>query len=178
MKYGVAIFPEKKVQDIANSYRKRYDPHYGLIPPHITLKEAFTLEEETGNQEETITNIVQHLEKVAERTAPFTIFLNKIGTFHPNSNTIYVSMYDGADIIQLHDLINEGPLSHPETYAFIPHITIGQKLSEDELLDVYGSLRMTNISIETKIDRFHLLYQLENQSWCLYQSFILNGHKE
>ncbi|MFP3325996.1 hypothetical protein R0K05_23370, partial [Planococcus sp. SIMBA_160] len=26
MKYGVVIFPSKKLQDIANSYRKRYDP--------------------------------------------------------------------------------------------------------------------------------------------------------
>ena len=41
MYFGIATFPEKEVQDIANSYRKRYDPHYSLIPPHITLKEKF-----------------------------------------------------------------------------------------------------------------------------------------
>lgn len=41
MKVGVAIFPSKKLQDIANSYRKRYDSQYALIPPHITLKAAF-----------------------------------------------------------------------------------------------------------------------------------------
>ena len=38
MKFGVVIFPSKKLQDLANSYRKRYDPHYSLITPHLTLK--------------------------------------------------------------------------------------------------------------------------------------------
>ena len=46
MRYGIAIFPSKEIQDEANSYRKRYDPHYPLIPPHITLKDAFEADDE------------------------------------------------------------------------------------------------------------------------------------
>ena len=46
MKVGVVIFPSKKLQDLANSYRKRYDPHYALIPPHLTLKASFDSTEE------------------------------------------------------------------------------------------------------------------------------------
>lgn len=45
MKYGIAIFPSKKLQDKVNSLRKRYDPHYALIPPHITLKTPFEIED-------------------------------------------------------------------------------------------------------------------------------------
>lgn len=41
MKYGIALFPSKKLQDLVNSYRKRYDTHYALVPPHVTLKTAF-----------------------------------------------------------------------------------------------------------------------------------------
>ena len=41
MKYGIVAFPSKKLQDLANTYRKRYDPHYAQITPHITLKDAF-----------------------------------------------------------------------------------------------------------------------------------------
>ena len=33
----------KKLQDIANSYRKRYDTNYALIPPHLTLRTPFEL---------------------------------------------------------------------------------------------------------------------------------------
>ncbi len=40
MKFGVVIFPSKKLQDLANSYRKRYDSHYALIPPHLNVKEC------------------------------------------------------------------------------------------------------------------------------------------
>src|SRR5699024_5327838 len=42
MKYGVAIFPSKEIQDEVNAYRKRYDPKYSQIPPHITIKAAFS----------------------------------------------------------------------------------------------------------------------------------------
>ena len=45
MKFGVVIFPSKKLQDLVNSYRKRYDPHYALISPHLTLN-AFEANEE------------------------------------------------------------------------------------------------------------------------------------
>lgn len=38
MYYGIVAFPQKHVQDKVNALRKRYDPHYSLIPPHITLK--------------------------------------------------------------------------------------------------------------------------------------------
>ena len=45
MKYGIVAFPSKKVQDFANSYRKRYDPHYALITPHMTVKGVFEANE-------------------------------------------------------------------------------------------------------------------------------------
>ena len=60
MYFGIATFPAKEVQDFANSYRKRYDPHYTLIPPHITLKERFELEQEKVNQ------LTQELERIAK----------------------------------------------------------------------------------------------------------------
>lgn len=50
MKFGVVIFPSKKLQDLANSYRKRYDPHYALITPHLTLKNAFEASEEEARE--------------------------------------------------------------------------------------------------------------------------------
>ena len=37
------LYFHQKLQDIANSYRKRYDPNYALIPPHLTLRTPFEL---------------------------------------------------------------------------------------------------------------------------------------
>ncbi|MFD1426773.1 2'-5' RNA ligase [Kroppenstedtia sanguinis] len=169
MKFGIATFPGKVIQDFANSYRKRYDPNYTLIPPHITLKESFHLDEKMLPQ------AVEHLEQVAQETAPFNIHFHKIGSFHPTNNVVYMAVENADEINRLHEKINRGQLHHESGYKFIPHITIGQKLPQDELLDVYGSLRMLSVDMNSWIDRFHLMYQLENGSWTLYQSFLLQG---
>ena len=83
MKYGIVIFPSKPIQDEANTYRKRYDSHYALIPPHITLKTGFDADDET------ISELIIELKKIANATEPFTININKVSTFAPVTNTIY-----------------------------------------------------------------------------------------
>ena len=61
MKYGIVLFPSKKLQDIANSYRKRYDPNYALIPPHLTLRTPFEVSEDE------ISGVVATLERAFKR---------------------------------------------------------------------------------------------------------------
>ncbi|MDR6224884.1 YjcG family protein [Desmospora profundinema] len=170
MKYGIVIFPEKKVQDFVNSYRKRYDPHYALIPPHITLKEAFELEDSQ------LPHAIEDLDQVSREASPFDINLTKVSTFYPTNHVIYVAVEESEHVYTLHEKINSGMLHHESGYKFIPHITIGQKMFEDELHDVYGSLRMNRFDLQTRVDRFHLLYQLENGSWTIYQTFLLRGN--
>ncbi len=82
MKYGIVAFPSKPIQDEINSYRKRYDPHYALIPPHLTLKEEFEADDEK------IENLITDLKHIANETEPFTINVNKVSTFAPVTNTI------------------------------------------------------------------------------------------
>lgn len=166
MKYGIAIFPQKHVQDLANSYRKRYDPHYALIPPHITLKEAFEMNDAD------LEKVVDHLEKVAKESQPFQIHFHKVSHFHPANNVIYLAVNNHEPIRTLHEKINSGILHHHHRFPFTPHLTIGQKMPTDELHDVYGSLRMRTFDLRSEVDRFHLLYQLENGSWSVYQSFV------
>ena len=50
MKYGIVAFPSKKLQDLANAYRKRYDPHYALITPHMTIKDVFEADDKEIKQ--------------------------------------------------------------------------------------------------------------------------------
>src|SRR5699024_7119024 len=97
MKYGIAIFPSKPIQDAANSYRKRYDPKYALIPPHITLKEAFHVDDQT------IADLIPELKKIANQMEPFTININKVSTFAPVTNTIYLKV---DPVQELDDLFN------------------------------------------------------------------------
>ncbi|WP_430787571.1 YjcG family protein [Virgibacillus flavescens] len=166
MKYGIAIFPSKPVQDKANALRKRYDPHYALIPPHITLKEAFEADDDT------IHKLVSELRAIAKETAPIKININKVSTFAPVTNTIYMKVEATKEIVDLFEKMQSGRFPANKEYSFVPHITVAQKLSDQEYADVYGSLTMKDIQLEDKVDRFQLLYQLENGSWTVYESFV------
>jgi 2'-5' RNA ligase len=167
MKYGIAIFPSKNLQDKVNSYRKRYDPHYALIPPHITLKEPFdATEEELQDQ-------ISYISSVAKNTEPFSLHINKVGSFHPVNNVIYLKVNDSTELTSLHDELYAGPLAQSQPYNFVPHLTLGQKLSDEEHSDVLERLRMIDIEHEETINRFQLLYQLENGHWTVYETFRL-----
>ncbi|WP_138751886.1 2'-5' RNA ligase family protein [Paenibacillus sinopodophylli] len=170
MLYGIVVFPEKHVQDFANSLRRRHDPHYSAIPAHLTIREAaeWTHEE--------LEHAVEHLEQVTSTLSPFTIQLNRVSTFYPVNHVLYMALEDTNMTQQLHDSICSGPLVlEAAKYVFTPHVTIGQELSADELHDLYGNLRMQEINLSSKIDRVHLLYQTDNGSWTAYQSFLLRG---
>jgi 2'-5' RNA ligase len=150
-----------------NSYRKRYDPHYALIPPHLTLKNGFEATEEEAVQ------FAEKLRNLAENHHAFSLKPTKVSSFQPVNNVIYFKVEKTEEIKSLHADINQEFSDQNLEYAFVPHITIGQNLSNDEHSDVFGSLSMTKINHEEMVDRFHLLYQLENGSWTVYETFRL-----
>ena len=83
MKYGVAIFPSENIQAEANAYRKRYDPKYTLIKPHITIKPAFSL------LDQSIDTLTEKLSEIAKNVKPFTITISKVRSFAPVTYTIF-----------------------------------------------------------------------------------------
>jgi 2'-5' RNA ligase len=165
MKYGIAIFPSKEVQDLANSYRKRYDPAYSLIPPHITIKERFDANEGELN------DIITKLHTIASETRPFNISIKKVSSFYPVTNTVYLKVDPVQELLDLSEKMYSDDFPQERQFAFVPHITIGQNLSTDEHSDVYGSLKMDSFDIEEKVDRFQLLFQLENGTWVVHETF-------
>ncbi|MCI2253438.1 YjcG family protein [Domibacillus sp. 8LH] len=167
MKYGVVIFPSKSLQDKVNGYRKRYDPHYALVAPHITLKSPFDADEQD------ISKIAEQLRRVASLHQPFSYHVSKVKSFEPVNNVIYFKVDPNDTLTSLYEMLHTEEFPGEEPYGFVPHITIGQKLSNDEHSDVYGALQMESIDLTEKADRFHLLYQLENGSWTVYETFLL-----
>ncbi|MBD8067483.1 YjcG family protein [Bacillus sp. PS06] len=167
MKYGIAFFPSKKLQDLANSYRMRYDPHYSLIPPHVTLKNPF----EASDEE--ITSISAALHDISKNHESISLNVYKISSFSPVNNVIYLKIESNQALENLHSALHSGYFKDNADYAFVPHITIGQNLSDDEHSDVLGQLKMTTVNYQETMDRFHLLYQLENGSWTVYETFQL-----
>jgi len=169
MKYGIVAFPSKKLQDLANTYRKRYDPHYAQITPHMTLKDSFDATEED------IQSIIKQLDELTANYAPLTIHASRISSFFPTTNAIYFRIEPTEQLVAFNEAIQEKvPFGEPK-HVFVPHITIAQKMTDSEHDDIFGQLRMTGVDEKDTIDRIHLLYQLEDGSWTTYETFRLTG---
>lgn len=167
MKFGIACFPSKEVQDFANSYRKRYDPHYSLIQPHLTIREA---EEWSSGR---LKEAVAHLELAVKTLSPFTVRFNRFSSLLPGSAVIYLALEDSEPFIRCHEALCAGPLTEAsKSYRFHPHLTIGQQLGHDEANDILASLRKIPVSLSATIDRIHMLYQTENDAWTVHQTFL------
>jgi 2'-5' RNA ligase len=165
MKYGIAIFPSKTLQDIANSLRARYDSHYAQIPPHITLKEAFEAKD--------VNEVANEIKQITKEIKPFSINVYKFSSFNPVNNTIYMGIQENEELLTLQKKLNSGFFEQELKHQFVPHITVGQDLDDDEFHDVLGRLRMKTINHEEVCDRIQLLYQLDNGSWTVYETFLL-----
>ncbi|WP_018921476.1 2'-5' RNA ligase family protein [Salsuginibacillus kocurii] len=171
LSYGIAIFPSKSLQDQANAYRKRYDSHYLHIVPHVTLKSIIPLTSEE------VPDAMSEIEHIANETPPFPMHVYKVDTFHPKENKIFFKIAPDKTLAGLYQRLNEGWLGDKggSPRKFIPHLTVGQDLSNDEHFDVVGRLQLKNIDHCEYIDRIHLLYQLDNDSWAVYETFRLLG---
>lgn len=165
MKFGIVIFPSKSMQDTANSFRKRYDPHYSLIPPHVTLKPPFDAEEEKAKE------IASELCSITEKLQSFTLTVGRVSSFAPVNNVIYFKVEKTPELEALNEKLHTGYFAQEREYAFVPHVTIGQSMSDGEHSDVLGQLRMMEFHHEQTVDRLHLLYQLEDGSWTVYETF-------
>ncbi|GLC87719.1 YjcG family protein [Lysinibacillus piscis] len=169
MKYGIVAFPSKKLQDLANTYRKRYDPHFAQITPHMTLKDSFDASEEE------IQSVIKQLDELARNVAPLQIHASRISSFYPTTNAIYFRVEPTEQLTTLHQALEEKISFGEAKHVFVPHITIAQKMSDSEHDDVYGQLRMAGVDEKDVIDRIHLLYQLEDGSWTTFETFRLTG---
>ena len=169
MKIGVVLFPSKQVQDFANSYRKRYDTKYALISPHVTIKER------TEVSEEDLPKVLNYLQQVADSTKPIQLKIDGVRSFAPTNNVLYLKVLPTRDVLTLQQRLHEGVLSQAPKYEFLPHITIGQDLTDAELFDVLERMRMEQIHFEETITRMAVMYELENETWNVYETFRFRG---
>lgn len=171
MKYGIVAFPSKKLQDLANTYRKRYDPHYALVTPHMTLKDPFEADEAE------VSKISEALSTIASDFAPLHIHASRISSFFPVTNAIYFRIEPTEQLIAIHEEIAEAVPFGDKKHTFVPHITIAQKMTDSEHDDILSQLRMTGVDAAETIDRIHLMYQLEDGSWTAHETFRLTGER-
>jgi 2'-5' RNA ligase len=168
MKYGIAVFPDKKVQEAADRLRIRHDPHYSLIPAHLTVREAEPWSDEK------LAAAIAHLEAVSTALSPFTIAFNRVSSFFPVSHVLYMALEDPSPMVQLHQQVCTGPLAlEAQRYVYTPHLTLAQQLTADELYDLYGNWRMNKVNLTSTIEKLTLLQQSDKGTWKQLRAFDL-----
>ncbi|MCG7419311.1 hypothetical protein BHU61_02060 [Macrococcus epidermidis] len=167
MKLGIVLYPSKAYQDEINQYRKRYDSHYALITPHITIKEAFEVDDHD------IDAVTDKLKEVAKTIQPVEINVEKVSDFAPTQNIIYLKVNPNENLVKLFELLNDGSFYGTNTYPFVPHFTVGQGFSSQEFEDLKGQLSMKDVTHSEVIDKISLCYQLDNDTWNVKETFKL-----
>ena len=115
--YAIVYFPNINTEKI-NAFREKYDPHWNIIQPHITLVSPFSDISET--------QIFEHLERVTEDIKSFHIHL--LGLLKTDDHLLFLLIKEGRDkIIKVHNRLYSGILNSLEQkYIFDPHITLGE----------------------------------------------------
>lgn len=167
MKFGVALFPSKELQDKVNNYRKRYDSKYAFIPPHITVKEQFEADESEKDV------IVDKLKQVAKDHDPMEIQIKKVSSFAPTSPVIYFKVEPNETLTSIHESLNQGDFYGKDKHSFVPHFTIAQGTTSQQFEDTFSHLAMAGIDHKETLYKLSLAYQLENGMWQVSETFRL-----
>jgi len=107
---------------IADRIRRRYDPNFALIGPHVTVLPP--REVRLSRRE-----ILAEVHRIARQTPAFTVSLGAIRTFLPVMPVVFASIRGGAFSLQrLHRRLSGSPLRGAESFPYVPHLTLGQRL--------------------------------------------------
>ncbi|CDZ99205.1 2',5' RNA ligase family [Jeotgalicoccus saudimassiliensis] len=167
MKFGIALFPSKKLQDTVNQYRKRYDARYSYIAPHITVKEAFEAEEHEKPQ------IAEFIKQVAAKHQPTEIEIKKVSSFAPKKQVVYFKVEPNETLSSIHDAFNEGGFYGKASHPFVPHFTLAQEDTAQKFEDTLSHLQMIGIEHSETLDKISLCVQLDNGIWHVTETFKL-----
>ena len=119
-KRDILIFPSFKNINLIEDIRRKYDPLYNLVAPHITL--AFPFSDEMTNE-----YLISKLTNLLKILKPFEASFKGISI--SKDKYIFLNQIQGIETVKkLHCLIYQNILPthlHSEI-EYIPHITLGK----------------------------------------------------
>jgi 2'-5' RNA ligase len=167
---GVAItIPDpwgEQLQELRASFG---DPLAWTIPSHVTLLPP------TQVPRHRVSEVDEHLQRVAAERSAFQLELDGTATFRPVTQTSFVAVTDGADACaQLADGVRSGPLRRSLPFPYHPHVTIAVDLSDDAHDHAEKELTAFALRFEVaQIERYELA---EHGVWESVAGFQLVGH--
>ena len=118
MLYAVVHYPDIDTHHI-DEFRKKYDPQFHLIEPHITL--VFPLSNVSGESD-----LIHHVESVLKGVRPFPVRLR--GLQKSWDDYLFLLVEEGSvDLERLHsELYKRLPATYQtENLPYVPHLTLG-----------------------------------------------------
>ena len=182
---GVVIWPDAATQVAIDDLRRRYDAHYQLIGPHITI--SFPDEQRTSWDE-----IKDLVAQAAARVSPFEVHLARWVSIadmlvsHPDGTRYLIKRYPNAanaifllaeagtkEMLRLRRYLSSAIEQPPLLLPYPPYLTLGQTLSDAdyeaaraELVEYCPDYRFTVTSID-------LLAEQKDGSWIVEATYSL-----
>lgn len=161
LRLGVALLLAPAVAAEIDGLRRAIgDGALARIPPHITLVPPVNV------RSDRLADALRGL-RTAAAGAPaggLSLTLGPVRTFSPASPVIYLDV--GGDLEALHalrDRVFREPLSRPLTFPFVPHLTLMDEASPEQLAAVPGLLARYTRGV--KVDCVHLLRETPGRRW-------------
>lgn len=144
----VMIFPQFDNQKIIDDIRAKYDPLCRLVKPHITL--VFPFKSDMSND-----LLYRKLVESLKSSHPFSLVLEGISRHNDQyGNYIFLNVMKGSrELIDMHNELYLHIFGKQCDELFIPHMTVGNLDSVEQMEEAYNSVKGIDDRFETIIDK-------------------------
>jgi 2'-5' RNA ligase len=166
---GVAFgLPEPYNRELQGWRDRLGDPNANRIVPHITLLPP------TEVRSERLSDIEEHLRKVAADEEPFEIRLRGSASFLPVSPVVFVPLVMGiADCERIESKVRSGPLLRELRFPYHPHVTVAHDLPAEALDQAFATL--ADYEAAFGVRGFTLFEQGPDATWRPQRDFVFGG---
>jgi len=124
--YALVAYVRNPVVELVENLRRELHPDLPLLSAHVTILPPRPLSD-------TEASAIQTLEDACSHVDAFEVTLGEVETFIPVTPTVFIRVAHGATRMQdLHDRLNQGPLTCPEQWPYTPHLTIAKMTTEEQ----------------------------------------------
>jgi 2'-5' RNA ligase len=166
---GVAIgIPEPWGSELRQHRALAGDPQAQSVPPHVTLVPPTEI---PGGD---LSDVEEHLRKIAARHSPFELHLRGTGTFRPVTDVVFVVVAAGiAECEQLESDVRSGPLIRELHFPYHPHVTVAHDVPDRQLDAAYD--RLADFNARFRVWGFTLFEHGADGYWRPQRDFPFAG---
>jgi 2'-5' RNA ligase len=117
LQYALVTYVKNELGRFVEELRREIHPALGHLPAHMSILPPRTLR---GSEEQALAT----LGRLCQSVAPFEVTLGGVGSFHPVTPTVYLSVETSSLMDALHDRLNTEALAYTEQWPYVSHLTI------------------------------------------------------